>query len=398
MNKKTIRDVSVAGKRVIVRVDFNVPLADAQGFGEAGRAVADDTRIRAALPTIQYLLDNKARVILMSHLGRPKGQVKEELRMAPVGTRLSELLAQPVTVMRDCIGPEVRAAAESLGEGEVLLLENLRFHPEEEENDPAFAQELASLAEVYVNDAFGTAHRAHASTAGIADYLPAVAGLLMEKEIEFLGKALEDPKRPFIAILGGAKISDKIGVIENLLERVDHLLIGGGMANTFLKAQGLEVGESLVEEEALDSARGLLARGDDKLLLPVDAVVASEFSNDAASMRVGVEHVPEGWRILDIGSATMERFREVLAAAKTVVWNGPMGVYEFPTFAAQTVSLARTLAGLDAITIVGGGDSAAAVQQAGLADKMTHISTGGGASLEMLEGRELPGLAALEDR
>ena len=390
MNKKTVRDVSVAGKRVIMRVDFNVPLA-------AGR-VADDTRIQAALPTIQYLLDNGARVILMSHLGRPKGEVKEDLRLAPVGERLSELLGRPVKVMGDCIGPEVRAAAESLSEGEVMLLENLRFHAGETKNDPVFAKELASLADLYVNDAFGTAHRAHASTAGIADYLPAVAGFLMEKEIEFLAQTLEGPRRPFVAILGGAKISDKIGVINNLLGKVDRLLVGGGMANTFLKARGLEVGDSLVEDEALETARNLMAQAGDRLLLPMDAVVASAFANDAASMTVDVEHVPEGWRILDIGPVTMERFQEVLAGAKTVVWNGPMGVFEFPAFAAQTISLARTLAGLDATTIVGGGDSVAAVQQAGLADKMTHISTGGGASLEMLEGKVLPGLAALEDK
>ncbi len=388
MNKKTVRDVSVTGKRVVVWVDFNVPLADGQA--------TDDTRIRAALPTIQYLLDNGARVILMSHLGRPKGKVKEELRMAPVGIRLSELLGRPAKVMRDCIGPEVRAAAESLAKGEVMLLENLRFYPDEEKNTPAFAKELASLAELYVNDAFGTAHRAHASTAGIADYLPAVAGLLMEKEIEFLDEALKSPERPFIAILGGAKISDKIGVIENLLDRVDRLLIGGGMANTFLKAQGLEVGDSLIEDDALDTARNLLARAGDKLLLPVDVVVANKFANDAAAMTVNIDRAPAGWRILDIGAETVVRFREALADARTVVWNGPMGVFEFPNFAAGTVALARTLAGLEATTIIGGGDSAAAVEQAGLTDKMTHISTGGGASLEMLEGKVLPGLAALE--
>jgi len=390
MNKKTIRDISVAGKRVIVRVDFNVPLAGGQ--------VADDTRIRAALPTIKYLLDNKARTILISHLGRPKGQVKEELRMAPVGKRLAALLEHPVQVMRECTGPEVRAAAEKLAKGDLLLLENLRFHPQERENDPAFAQELASLAELYVNDAFGTAHRAHASTAGIAKYLPAVAGLLMEKEIEFLGQVMENPAKPFVAIMGGAKISDKINVIENLLTRVDRLLIGGGMANTFLKATGLEMGDSLVEDDALDTARNIIALAGNKLLLPVDAVIANEFANDAESMVVKVADVPAGWRILDIGPATMECFKDALAGAKTVIWNGPMGVFEFPAFAVHTFSLARELAALDATIIIGGGDSAAAVEQSGLASKMTHISTGGGASLEMLEGKVLPGLAALEDR
>lgn len=390
MNKKTIRNVSVTHKRVIVRVDFNVPLAEGQ--------VADDTRIRAALPTIQYLMNNGARVILMSHLGRPKGKVKKELCMAPVGERLSELLDQPVKVMDDCIGPEVRTAIESLAEGQVMLLENLRFHPEESENDLAFARQLASLAELYVNDAFGTAHRAHASTAGVANYLPAVAGFLLEKEIEFLGKAMDSPGRPFIAILGGAKISDKIGVIENLLGKVDRLLIGGGMANTFLKAQGLEVGDSLVEDDALNTARDLLTRAGDKLLLPVDVVVADEFANDAAAMTVDVGNVSAGWRILDIGTKTVNHFTGALAGAKTVVWNGPMGVFEFSNFAAGTVALARALAGLEATTIIGGGDSAAAIQQAGLADEMTHISTGGGASLKMLEGKILPGLAALDDK
>jgi len=390
MNKKTVRDVSVAGKRVIVRVDFNVPLAEGH--------VADDTRIRAALPTVQFLLDEGARVILMSHLGRPKGQVKEEMRLGPVGERLSALLGRPMTALRDCVGPEVRAAAERLAEGEVLLLENLRFHPGEEKNDPAFARALASLAEVYVNDAFGTAHRAHASTVGVADYLPAVAGFLVEKEIEFLGQALDSPARPFVTILGGAKISDKIGVVDHLLDKVDRLLVGGGMANTFLKAQGLEMGDSLVEDDALDTARDLLARAGDRLLLPVDVVVADEFADDAASMTVAVENVPPGWRVLDIGPETVACFREALTGARTVVWNGPMGVFEFPNFARGTAALARALAGLEATTIVGGGDSAAAVRQAGLAEEMTHISTGGGASLDMLEGKTLPGLAALEDK
>jgi phosphoglycerate kinase len=390
MDKKTVRQVPVAGKRVIVRVDFNVPLAGGQ--------VADDTRIRAALPTIRYLLEERARVILMSHLGRPKGRVREEMRLAPVGEQLSALLGQPVRVVPDCVGPGVRAAVERLAEGEVMLLENLRFHPQEEENDPTFARELASLAELYVNDAFGTAHRAHASTAGIAAYLPAVAGFLVEKEIEFLGRALERPDRPFVTILGGAKISDKIGLVDNLLNRVDRLLIGGGMANTFLKAQGLEVGDSLVEDDALDTARDLLARAGDRLLLPVDAVVADAFAADAASMTVNVENVPVGWRILDIGPQAVAHFTAALAGARTVVWNGPMGVFEFADFAAGTVALARVLADLDATTIVGGGDSAAAVRQAGLAGEMTHISTGGGASLEMLEGKALPGLAALDDK
>lgn len=390
MNKKTVCDVNVRDKRVLVRVDFNVPLAEGK--------VTDDTRIRAALPTIRYLIDQGARVILMSHLGRPKGQVKEELRLAPVAARLSELLGQPVLTADDCVGPQVQAKVEGLKPGQVLLLENTRFHEEETKNDPEFARELASLGDVFVNDAFGAVHRAHASTEGIAHYLPAVAGFLLEKEITFLGKALESPERPFAAILGGAKISDKIGVIENLLGKVDVLLIGGGMANTFFKAQGYEVGESLVEDESLDTARDMLARAGGKLVLPVDAVVADAFSADAQSKVVEVNAVPAGWRILDIGPKTVDLFKEKLAGAKTVVWNGPMGVFEFPRFATGTVEIAKAVADLEAMTIIGGGDSVAAVEQAGLADKMSHISTGGGASLEFLEGKVLPGIAALADK
>ena len=391
MNKKTIRDVDVRDKRVLVRVDFNVPLAEG--------SVTDDTRIRAALPTIQYLLDRDATVLLCSHLGRPKGAAVDDLKMDPVGHRLSELLGMPVKKLDDCVGPEVEAAVEAAKPGDVLLLENTRFHPEEKENDPAFAAQLAALADLYVNDAFGSAHRAHASTEGVAHHLPAVAGFLMERELEFLGGALTAPQRPFVAILGGAKISDKIGVIENLLGQVDVLLVGGGMANTFLKADGYDVAESLVEDGSLDTARTLMERAGDKLVLPVDVTVADRFDAEAFSQVVSVAQVPPKWRILDIGPRTLELFQEELVGAHTVVWNGPMGVFEFPKFAQGTEALARMLAALpDATTIIGGGDSAAAVQQAGLADKMSHISTGGGASLEFLEGKPLPGVAALQDR
>ena len=390
MERKTIRDISVAGKKVLVRVDFNVPL-------EAGR-VADDTRIRAALPTIEYLLDRGAAAILMSHLGRPKGKVVKELRLDPVAARLSELLGKKVRKLDDCVGPEVKAAAKALQPGEVLLLENLRFHPGERANDPAFAKELAKLGHIYVNDAFGAAHRAHASTSGIADHLPAVAGLLMEKEITFLSRALESPEHPFVAILGGAKISDKIGVIANLLGKVEALLIGGGMANTFLLAQGCEVGDSLVEEGSVATAERLLKEGGDRLVLPTDVVIADAFSDEANSSVVEASRVPTGWRILDIGPRTVQLFRAKLAGARTVVWNGPMGVFEFEPFAAGTRAIAQVLADIEATTIIGGGDSVAAIEQAGLADKMTHISTGGGASLEFLEGKELPGIAALDDK
>ncbi len=392
MHKKTIRDVDVQGKRVLVRVDFNVPLKE-------GR-VGDDTRIRAAVPTIRYLLDRGAAVILMSHLGRPKG-VDDALRMAPVGARLAEILGQPVQVLSDCVGPEVEAAVRAMSPGQVVLLENLRFHPEEEKNDPEFARKLASLGDLYVNDAFGTAHRAHASTEGVARYLPAVAGFLMEAELTALGRALEAPEHPFVAVLGGAKISDKIGVIRNLLGRVDALLIGGGMANTFLKAQGYDVGASLVEEDALPTAKELLEeahRRGVQLLLPVDVVVADAFSADAARKAVPVGEVPAGWRILDIGPRTVESFRQALQGARTVVWNGPMGVFEFPPFAEGTRAVAQAIVESGAFSIVGGGDSVAAVQEAGLAERIGHISTGGGASLEFLEGRVLPGVQALLDR
>ena len=391
MNKRTIRDVSWAGKRALVRCDFNVPL-DNKGN------ITDDTRIRASIPTIQYLLDKGAAVILCSHLGRPKGKVVESLRLTPVAARLNELLGRPVLKLKDCIGPEVQTSVRAIKPGEVLLLENLRFHNEEEADDPAFAQKLADLGDVYVNDAFGTAHRSHASTAGVAAYLPAVAGFLLEKEIEFLGNAVQNPKRPFVAILGGAKISDKIGVIQNLLTKADFILIGGGIANTFLKARGYQMADSLVEDAALELAADLLAQGRGKLLIPVDVVVANAFSADAAHKVVAADRVEPGWRALDIGPRTIELYAAKIAAAATIVWNGPMGVFEMAPFAVGTIAVAQALAASHALTIIGGGDSVAAVEQAGLAEKMTHISTGGGASLEFLEGLELPGIAALNDK
>jgi phosphoglycerate kinase len=391
MNKKTIKDIDVRGKRVLVRVDFNVPMENGQ--------ITDDRRIRAALPTIQYLLDHGASVVLMSHFGRPKSGPEPKYSLKPAAARLQELLGRPVTMLADCVGPEVEAACKAMRPGEVTVLENTRFYKEEEKNDPAFAAKLAALGEVYVNDAFGSAHRAHASTEGVTKTLrPAVAGFLMEKELEYLGGALDNPTRPFLAIMGGAKISDKIAVIENLLSKVDSLLIGGGMANTFFVAQGYDVGSSLVEAEAVDTAKKLLTEHADKLVLPVDCVVATEFKAEAESKVVPVDEVPAGWTILDVGPATIAHFSNRLAAAKTVVWNGPMGVFEFPRFAEGTFAIARALAGLKgATTIIGGGDSAAAVEQSGLADKMSHISTGGGASLEFLEGQVLPGVAALDD-
>ena len=395
MNKKTVRDVSFKGKRVLVRVDFNVPLE--------GSVITDDTRIRAAVPTLQYILAQEPRsVILLSHLGRPKAKGEPNTSLAPVAPALSALLGREVVFVEDTIGPEVTAAAEALPMGGVLLLENTRYYKGEEKNDPELAAQMAALGDIFVNDAFGTAHRAHASNVGISSHLESVAGLLMEKEIDYLANALENPERPFVAIMGGAKVSDKILVIEALLKKVDLLLIGGGMANTFFAAQGVNVGDSLVETDAIDTARDLSSKGGSKLVLPIDVVIANAFSNDAEHRVVPVgEPVPDGWRILDIGSETLKKFEELLSDAKTVVWNGPMGVFEMPNFAKGTFGVAQLLAqatSRGAVTIIGGGDSAAAVEQSGLADQMTHISTGGGASLEMLEGKELPGVAAIADK
>jgi phosphoglycerate kinase len=389
MNKQTIRDIDVNGKRALVRVDFNVPLD--------GARITDDTRIRASLPTIQYLSDHNARLILMSHLGRPNG-VDEKLRLAPCAARLGELLGRPVQMASDCTGAGVQQAVAALKPGDVLLLENLRFHKEEEQNDYAFAAELAKLGDVYVNDAFGSAHRAHASTEGVAHLLPAVAGLLMEQELNFLGQAIASPERPFVAILGGAKVSDKIGVIENLMRTADNILIGGGMANTFAKAQGYEMGDSLVEPEKLGVARQLMSQSNGKLVFPVDAVIADRFDKDALTKVVAIDHVPAGWRMMDVGPQTVALFKTYVQGARTIVWNGPLGVFEFPRFAQGTIAIAHALADSQATTIIGGGESVAAVEQAGLATRMSHISTGGGASLEFLEGKTLPGVAALQDK
>ena len=389
-NKKTIKDIDVAGKKVLVRVDYNVPTKDGK--------VTDDTRIRGAMPTLDYLLEKGAAVILFSHLGRPKGGPDPKYSMQPVADHLSKLMGKPVAFASDCVGPVAEAAAAALKPGDVLLLENTRFHPEEEKNDLELAKKMAALADIYVNDAFGSAHRAHSSTEGVARFLPAVAGFLMEKEIQYLGAAIANPARPFVAILGGAKISDKIGVIRNLLIKADAVLIGGGMANTFFKAQGYDMADSLVEAEALETAREILGQAATKLHLPVDVVIADRFDAEAESKTISTGNVPAGWRILDIGPETVAQYAKIIAGAGTVVWNGPMGVFEFPRFAKGTFDVAKAVADSKSISIIGGGDSVAAVNQSGLDSKITHISTGGGASLEMLEGLVLPGLAALQDK
>ncbi len=390
MDKRTIDQLDVREKRVLVRVDFNVPLQDG--------AVTDDTRLKAALPSLRYLIDGRARTMLLSHLGRPKGKVDPELSLRPVAVRLGELLDLDVKFAADCVGPLAEQAASELEPGEVLLLENTRFHEGEKANDPGFAQQLASLAELYVDDAFGSAHRAHASTEGVAHHLPSAAGFLMQEEIENLSRAIHKPDHPYIAILGGAKISDKIGVVRSFLDRADTLLVGGGMANTFLAAMGYDLAESLVEAEVIDTALEIQRVAGEKLALPTDLVVADAFSEDAAHRTVAVDEVPAGWRALDIGPQTVASFTQALDGAKMVVWNGPMGVFEFRKFAEGTRKIAEAVAAVEGVTIIGGGDSAAAVNQAGLADRMTHVSTGGGASLAFLEGKTLPGLAALDDR
>lgn len=392
MQKKTIRDIDWAGKRAVVRVDFNVPM-------DSSQVITDDNRIQAALPTLRYLMEQGASLVLMSHLGRPKGGPDPKYSLQPVAAYLGDLLGSTVHFVAETTGEQAVAAAQKLQPGEILIVENTRFDPRETKNDPAMAKELAQLGDVFVNDAFGSAHRAHASTAGLAEHLPAVAGFLMEKELTYLGGALTNPTRPFVAILGGAKISDKIGVIESLLEKVDAILIGGGMANTFLAADGYDMGKSLVESESLETARALMRKGAGIIHLPVDLRVANEFAADAAHKVVSVDAVPPGWMALDIGVATIAHFANRLAGARTVVWNGPMGVFEFPVFAKGTVAIADILANLhNATTIIGGGDSAAAVKQAGLEERMSHVSTGGGASLEFLEGKALPGVDVLEDK
>ncbi|QPQ29365.1 phosphoglycerate kinase [Lysinibacillus sp. JNUCC 51] len=393
LNKKTMKDIDVKGKRVFVRVDFNVPMADG--------AITDETRIRAAIPTIEYLVEQGAKVILASHLGRPKGEVKEDMRLTAVGVRLAELMGKPVTKLEESIGQEVEEAVANMQNGDMILLENVRFHAGEEKNDPALAEQFAKLADVYVNDAFGAAHRAHASTEGIAKHVPAVSGFLMQKELDVLGKALSNPEHPFTAIIGGAKVKDKIGVIESLLEKVDHLIIGGGLSFTFIKAQGHDIGKSLLEEDKIDLAKSFIEKAKAKgvqLHMPIDAVVANEFSKDAETQIVDVDAIPADWMGLDIGPKTAAKYAEVIKNSKLIIWNGPMGVFEMDKFANGTKTVADAMATTAGYTVIGGGDSAAAVEKFEVADKMDHISTGGGASLELMEGKELPGIVALNDK
>jgi len=394
MNKKTVRDIDLKGKKVLVRCDFNVPMDEEKN-------ITDNTRIVAALPTIKYLLENDCSVILCSHLGRPKGEFKPEFSLKPVAKELSKLLDKEVIMAEDVVGEDATRKAAKLEQGQVMLLENVRFHREETDNEPEFAKKLANMAEIYVNDAFGAAHRAHASTAGVAEYLPAVSGFLIEKELQFLSNAVANPERPFVAILGGAKVSDKIGVIDSLLEKVDTLIIGGGMAYTFFKAQGYEVGNSLCELDKLDLAKSLMEKAKAKgvnLILPVDTKVGKEFKLDTESKTVAWTEIPVDWEGFDIGEESIKIFSEEIRKAKTVIWNGPVGLFEFNQFAIGTNSIAKVLSEIDATTIIGGGDSAAAVKKAGLEDKMSHISTGGGASLEFLEGKKLPGIECLQDK
>lgn len=393
LNKKTMKDIDVKGQRVFVRVDFNVPMADG--------AITDETRIRAAIPTIEYLVEQGAKVILASHLGRPKGEVKEDMRLTAVGIRLAELMGKPVTKLDESIGQAVEEAVANMQDGDILLLENVRFHAGEEKNDPTLAQQFAQLADIYVNDAFGAAHRAHASTEGIAKHIPAVSGFLMQKELDVLGKALSNPEHPFTAIIGGAKVKDKIGVIESLLEKVDHLIIGGGLSFTFIKAQGHDIGKSLLEEDKIELAKSFIEKAKAKgvqLHMPVDAVVANEFSQDAETQIVDVDAIPPDWMGLDIGPKTAANYAEVIKNSKLIIWNGPMGVFEMDKFANGTKTVADAMATTAGYTVIGGGDSAAAVEKFEVADKMDHISTGGGASLELMEGKELPGIVALNDK
>jgi len=390
MNKKTVKDIDLKGKRVLMRVDFNVPMADGK--------VTDDKRIRASLPTIRYVLDQGASLLLMSHLGRPKGGPDPEFSLKAAADVLAGLLGKPVQMAPDCVGPEVDALVKTLQPGDVLMLENTRFHAGEEKNDLELAKQMAALGDVYVNDAFGSAHRAHSSTEGVARFLPAVSGFLMEQELEYLGRAVANPEHPYIAILGGAKISDKILVVETLLSKCDRLIIGGGMANTFLAAQGFNMQDSLVEAASVEIAKAILAKSGDKILLPVDAVIADKFEAEANSQIVDADKIPAGWRMMDVGPKTLESYKRALNGAKLIVWNGPVGVFEMPKFAEGTFALARLLAESGATTVIGGGDSASAVKKAGVAKQMTHVSTGGGASLEFLEGKELPGVAALLDK